>query len=809
MSTLAKRSLQQDAAGDIGSTRMQSLAVSVFGALVAVAIVLICFFSPRRPGMEEVGVFNAVYTCAHFGKMTFPIYGLDFFNSFGIHPHLHYAILAWLLRLGFGLYSAEATVISIISLITIALILEGKFPDPVKLGFLFGLYGAVVLAVLYLPDHAVGVRPELHVSIAWFAGLVALESGRLDNWRLSKLCLGAMLVTYAAAMQNYALLAPAGVGVYAVWMLCTMPPRQSIERIAACAAAMAVIAVPFLILYAYPNWQMMRANMNWSATHSAPIGAKLAAYFDVYDGQVVPLLRNDLFSSLFAIGPLLGVLLLRIPPFLATVALFAIRRATRGMALAFLPVPVLAMWTLPKTHYFISEELIYLSAFWSAVLSGCYLLGDVAPRAKRAVPVILSIACGALLLLGSPQLRDIRPLKGLPLHEMEVARAAARQIVGPNALVASRHLGWYMSGGVDWYRVEASLTEPTKLDRFDPQQFAAQFDAVADYPVFSWQTQNGNTFATGYLAGALQLKGFYLAQRMGGLSLVIFQASPSSHVVGYCMRGDRLQRFDEDPSGPVAFVTALGPRDHAADVFGSLIYDPNILDIPGNPLTTAISAYIVSRETYLAKASALPPEFKILDTKFGRLSPADAHALVRESQATDRTINFLRTPQQGALLSFLARPDRPVAPPDACTTAELHPADPVAPISSGMLAPGFEPANVFDDKPSTWASERLGPTTMLVSFIGADFGPNQPVEVRAIGLQHSPDPGSSIGSAILMSSDTGYNWIPVAVLHLNKDGALHAYCLPATSAHRYWKLVATDNPKHNYAWQVATLRFYR
>jgi hypothetical protein len=397
----------------------------------------------------------------------------------------------------------------------------------------------------------------------------------------------------------------------------------------------------------------------------------------------------------------------------------------------------------------------------------------------------------------------------MPLHEMEVARAAAIQIVGPNALVASRHLGWYMSGGVDWYRVEASLTEPTKLEGFDPKLFASQFDAVADYPVFSWQTQNGNSSATMYLAGALQLRGFYLAQRMGGLSLVIFQAAPSSHVVGYCMRDDRLQRFDEEPSGAVAFVTALGPRDHAADVFGSLIYDPNILDIPGNPLTTAISAYIVSRETYLAKASVLPPEFKILDTKFGRLSPADAHALVRESQATDRTINFLRTPQQATLTSFLARPDHPLASPDACAVTDLHPADPVAPISSGMLAPGFEPANVFDDKPSTWASERLGPTTMLVSFIGADFGPSQPVEVRAIALQHSPDPDSSIASAILMSSDTSYNWSPIALLQLNKDGALHTYCLPPGGGHRFWKLVAADNPRHNYAWQIATLRFYQ
>src|SRR5438309_7212569 len=74
--------------------------IYVSGALVALAIILICFLSARRPGMEEVGVFNAVYTYAHYGKMTFPIYGLNYFESFGIHPHLHYAILGLLIRLG-------------------------------------------------------------------------------------------------------------------------------------------------------------------------------------------------------------------------------------------------------------------------------------------------------------------------------------------------------------------------------------------------------------------------------------------------------------------------------------------------------------------------------------------------------------------------------------------------------------------------------------------------------------------------------------------------------------------------------------
>src|SRR5712691_5984110 len=165
-----------------------SFAVPVFAVLIGYLIFVICFFCPRSPGMEEVVVFNAVYTYAHGGQMAFPVYGADYAHSFGIHPHLHYAILGLLLRSGLTLYAAEGTAIFAFAAVAIWLVVRGHFPDAVRLGFLTGLYGTIVLAVMYLPDEAVGVRPELHVTIAWFAGLVALESARLDNWHLPTMC---------------------------------------------------------------------------------------------------------------------------------------------------------------------------------------------------------------------------------------------------------------------------------------------------------------------------------------------------------------------------------------------------------------------------------------------------------------------------------------------------------------------------------------------------------------------------------------------------------------------------------------------
>src|SRR6266498_2716086 len=81
-----------------GRAANSRLAVPLFAVLITVLIFVLCFFYPRSPGMEEVVVYNAVYTYAHYGQMAFPVYGPDFAHSFGIHPHLHYAILGLLVR---------------------------------------------------------------------------------------------------------------------------------------------------------------------------------------------------------------------------------------------------------------------------------------------------------------------------------------------------------------------------------------------------------------------------------------------------------------------------------------------------------------------------------------------------------------------------------------------------------------------------------------------------------------------------------------------------------------------------------------
>src|SRR5262249_50405096 len=195
---------------------------------------------------------------------------------------------------GLTVAMAVGLVLFAISMVAFLLFCVARFPDAMKLGFLAGIYGAVVIGAMYLPDHTIGVRPELHVSVAWFAGLIALEDARLRGWDVRRLWIGVVLIWYVAAVRNYAVLAPAGFGVYALLMWRMLPAREAMRRIGLCAAAACVVMIPFVVLYLYPNLGMVRANMEWGTTHSALISAKLAAYFQVYDSPFLSLYRQHL-----------------------------------------------------------------------------------------------------------------------------------------------------------------------------------------------------------------------------------------------------------------------------------------------------------------------------------------------------------------------------------------------------------------------------------------------------------------------------------------------------------------------------------
>jgi hypothetical protein len=312
-----------------------------------------------------------------------------------------------------------------------------------------------------------------------------------------------------------------------------------------------------------------------------------------------------------------------------------------------------------------------------------------------------------------------------------------------------------------------------------------------------------------YASGDLHLKGFYLAQRMSRLSLLFFQASRAPSIAGYWLHDDQLERFDQDESGSWLFLTLVGDAHHPPQASGRGICYPNIVWLPGIPPAKGISVMLLSRESYLTNQHSLAEDFKILDVVPGRLSTVDAYALVSASQATDRTIRFLRSPQEDVLVNFLSAPDHLVAHGETTPLPKVLPVRPDAPISSGRYAPGFEATNLFAGNNLPWASEALGPRNAFLSYIGADFGSVAPVSVRVVDVQQSSDPASCVEHAVLMASDNNYAWRSVVEFALSKDGVSRMYSVPFVGAHRFWKLVAADDTKIDHAWQINTLRFYQ
>ena len=136
-------------------------------------------------------------------------------------------------------------------LIAIGFIVWGAFPAPVKMGLLIGVWTAI--SVFLTRGEYFGVRPGRELNSALLAGLVALESARLEAWQRSKLFGGAALLTWAATLQYYAIPAALGIVIYGAaawwdlgWRRARWPVIASL-RVRCCRRFRRSLSGPFLI----------------------------------------------------------------------------------------------------------------------------------------------------------------------------------------------------------------------------------------------------------------------------------------------------------------------------------------------------------------------------------------------------------------------------------------------------------------------------------------------------------------------------------------------------------------------------------
>jgi hypothetical protein len=703
--------------------------VLAFGCFVALLVILAAYFTDRNGDMDELTFYNPSYMISHFGKWTYPGYAhrVYFDDPVITHPPLHVGLIGLLGRLGFTYYYAEATPTLFFFLLAIVVILRGAFPAPVKLGLLFSIGFLMLTGETF--GLAFGTRPEGELHAAWFAGLLLLESGRLENWSHPKLFAGAFLLTWASGLHYYAGAAFLGVAVYIIWALCSLGWKAGWSRVLALCVGGCLFGIPYCAFYLAPYfkkiWSAIQANGGNQGVPAA-VRTQLEWYRRFARLEYVPALIRKPFG--------LGV-----PLLVFSTAVLALVRSTRGLALAALPLQLFlfAVASHKLSSYFIHE----VAFFAAAVAVGSLVLAEQLCRRVKIpgfqqlfLPVAVSLLT-IYLVSGNPALRAAMVSETPQVHEADVARAASRAILGPQARVAGRLGAWYASGAKYWWDIESDMLGP---DPHNPATYFSNFDAVAEYAHMSEVTAHAS-ISSWYADGVLKLRGFYFGETNEQLQLVLLSAAPPPTVVGYAARNHQLYRFEEHADGDYEVLSAVCPvtpefqEDHWwnrwAGTFSAVLRLPQQGADPGGVVVTVLAPRLLPEP-----AGWMARSCKGIGKVRGFLLIADRAGLIASLRQDDTPMSFLRNMEdlpgytgQGLTLS-MTPPAGAVRLDQILTLSTIQPTTPQAridltpqiristPPSGGAFAAAIPVKHSESVKGPCWVELRLRVLSGRVGF---------------------------------------------------------------------------------------------
>ena len=619
--------------------------VVVFAWFVAFLVLVAAFCSERDGWVDELGLQNPPYMLAHFGKLTYPSFTATWFFDLPVisPPPIHSFLIGWLCRLGFSIYYAEATPAALLLLLGIVCIVRSAFPDSVKLGLLFSVGYLMAMANALPWTELFGTRPEGELHAAWFCGLVLLESGRLANWDWRRLAAGAFLLTWASGLHYYAAFAFTGVAVYAVWAMHSLGWKEAKPRLAALFLGGGAFGISYMLLYLLPYRKAIHDAVAFTGGHGG-VAASIKWHADVYR------LWADRGGRLALVQKAMSW---RIPLVVYSTAILAAVRWTRGLALAALPVQLfLYLFAWHKLSPYLVHEV---ALFAGAVAIGALVLLDwlakrlPAPVRRGVFPVVAALL-GTYLAVVSPMLKAASLSAEPRIHEAEVARAAAREILGPNARVGSDWGQWYVSGATHWYNTQADIQFGWL--GFDPRTYFSNMDALVECPGFC-VGGSGHSAGGWYLDGTLKLRGFYFGESNEQLQFVLLSLTQPAQLVGYASRRGQLYRFQEESGGSYDLLTAVCPispevgltrwgwtRDWPA-VFWTVLNIPESSPDAHNLLVMLLAPRAVAEPAgwmgrACRKVSQVP----------GTLLLADRTAMVEQMRRTDPPMHFYVTLDQ-------------------------------------------------------------------------------------------------------------------------------------------------------------------
>jgi dolichol-phosphate mannosyltransferase len=637
------------------SARVAVALVWALAAGLSAYSLCLLLFLPRPLEIDELGLYNPVYMQLRYGRMTYPVH--HFPSAMVVHPPVRYCEVASLMRLGLPLFYAEGLGVCLLGIVGAWVIALARFSLPTKLGLLLGLVSGPLF--LYgLPHPTYGLRPDTQLALALFLGLVLLEDARLRGWDSRRLLWGSLVLTYGSGIHYFAWPALFGLVVYALWARASLPPSRRRAATGAVAAGAALVGVPYLALFVLPNLGSIvriTAEIQTRGSWLAPI----TRHYEEYAAWVWYGLRQTNSTLHLAVLP---VLYSRVPVFLVGAALLFLRRETRGIAAASLPLClfVFACSQGKSRGYLMPEVMIFFSAVGVWVGEGAAWLAGRAVRsaAQPAAALVVGLLMLSSVLWGNTPVHAMRLSLGPHRYEMDLARAASKRIVGENALVAARIGLWYISGAGHWYDPAPDLLWKRGGSCPDLRRYFSRFDCVAEHQHMSSTTLNWRleSIPSWYVSRVLRLRGFFASDLSTTATFLVFDTRGSRRVTGYVEESHRLLRFEQAPSGRYVFATMVCPfeSDPPTDRFGLPHFNAMFLPKaelgnphrsylprarPGDPQKAVVTALLARRE-FEARRRSLCRSCTLVDAVPGDLTPVDARRLLRWLQTHDRPIRF-------------------------------------------------------------------------------------------------------------------------------------------------------------------------
>jgi hypothetical protein len=593
-------------------------------------------FTHRSTHGDEDGLYNAIYMYQQTARVTYPMQHQ--FEWMTVHPPMHYFIVGVVANTGLHIFHAAAVPHVLIALVAIVATVTSGFRYAAKYAVLTGF---TLATLVYTPLYT--IRPDGHLTLAWFCGLVLLESARAHLWDGKRLFFGSFFVAYASGVHYWGGVAGLMLPVYVLAIVIRPRGASPLRAAGWMVAGSLLFYVPYAVFFVIPEFthivDMLRS-ANFGRGSGGGIRESLRmhwAQLDLYVNPQWPAWAPRIGA--LAIAPFKA---LRLPPLVLAVPVLLLSRSLRGMAIAGAIVPLYVMTMVARKGglFYIAPELILYTIAWCLVLFsvvdfGCRFLGA---RSRIVVHAAAALLAALILVGAAPATRDY----GLTakLIDWDVSRAANQLVIGRNARIAINNVWtWYTSGAARIYWIVTQVSADD-LRRIDGKW---KLDSIA--LINDWYANRVIPFPDFYLGGALELQGFYFPakwytdhdQVLPMLHLTL-RRDGARRGYGYDRATGVVNEYIEDPTGNWMFVTMAIANRRENWPEDPIYFVPYLMREGAD--AQALYAFVTTRERWQRDRSRLAASGTIRDEVPMTMRELTDDELLAAASQSDQRIEF-------------------------------------------------------------------------------------------------------------------------------------------------------------------------